>query len=140
LDPSIFAFRLQSQSEWFSFDSPLHISLAEIPSSLLSTWIAAFHCDGDLIMLFKAMMVSIFCISKLLARHSCSDNSAFLYHFFRCFFASGVHTVKVFSYSELTKATQNFIDANKIGEGGFGSVFRVSMQQLLEECLNVNII
>ncbi|KAK8447335.1 hypothetical protein SEVIR_8G050825v4 [Setaria viridis] len=35
-----------------------------------------------------------------------------------------VHSVKVFSYSELRKATQDFSGANKIGEGGFGSVFR----------------
>ncbi|KAM0904215.1 hypothetical protein ACQ4PT_018178 [Festuca glaucescens] len=34
------------------------------------------------------------------------------------------HSVKVFSFSELRKATQNFSEANKIGEGGFGSVFR----------------
>ncbi|KAL6652016.1 hypothetical protein ACP70R_010941 [Stipagrostis hirtigluma subsp. patula] len=36
----------------------------------------------------------------------------------------GVHRVKVFSYNELRKATQDFSGANKIGEGGFGSVFR----------------
>uniref|UniRef100_A0ACD5UEY8 Uncharacterized protein n=5 Tax=Avena sativa TaxID=4498 RepID=A0ACD5UEY8_AVESA len=36
----------------------------------------------------------------------------------------GVHSVKVFSYNELRKATQDFSGANKIGEGGFGSVFR----------------
>ncbi|KQJ84644.1 cold-responsive protein kinase 1 isoform X2 [Brachypodium distachyon] len=35
-----------------------------------------------------------------------------------------VHSVKVFSYNELRKATQDFSGANKIGEGGFGSVFR----------------
>uniref|UniRef100_A0ACD5UVQ9 Uncharacterized protein n=2 Tax=Avena sativa TaxID=4498 RepID=A0ACD5UVQ9_AVESA len=36
----------------------------------------------------------------------------------------GVHRVKVFSCNELRKATQNFSEANKIGEGGFGSVYR----------------
>lgn len=36
----------------------------------------------------------------------------------------GVHRVKIFSYNELRKATQDFSGANKIGEGGFGSVFR----------------
>ncbi|XP_062185563.1 cold-responsive protein kinase 1-like isoform X1 [Phragmites australis] len=36
----------------------------------------------------------------------------------------GVHRVKIFSYNELRKATQGFSGANKIGEGGFGSVFR----------------
>ncbi|CAN6229586.1 unnamed protein product [Urochloa humidicola] len=35
-----------------------------------------------------------------------------------------VHSVKVFSYNELRKATQDFSGTNKIGEGGFGSVFR----------------
>ncbi|CAL4985662.1 unnamed protein product [Urochloa decumbens] len=35
-----------------------------------------------------------------------------------------VHSVKVFSYKELRKATHDFFGANKIGEGGFGSVFR----------------
>lgn len=33
--------------------------------------------------------------------------------------------VKIFSYSEMRKATHDFSGANKIGEGGFGSVFRV---------------
>ncbi|SPT19989.1 unnamed protein product [Triticum aestivum] len=36
----------------------------------------------------------------------------------------GEHSVRVFSYNELRKATQDFSGANKIGEGGFGSVFR----------------
>ncbi|EES12875.1 hypothetical protein BDA96_06G239200 [Sorghum bicolor] len=35
-----------------------------------------------------------------------------------------LHSVKVFSYNDLRKATQDFSGANKIGEGGFGSVFR----------------
>jgi hypothetical protein len=39
--------------------------------------------------------------------------------------------VKVFSYNELRKATLDFSGANKIGEGGFGSVFRVNMHELL---------
>lgn len=33
--------------------------------------------------------------------------------------------MKAFSYSELRKATHDFSGANKVGEGGFGSVFRV---------------
>lgn len=37
----------------------------------------------------------------------------------------GGNKVKVFSYSEMRKATHSFSGANKIGEGGFGSVFRV---------------
>ncbi|KAF0899459.1 hypothetical protein E2562_019958 [Oryza meyeriana var. granulata] len=36
----------------------------------------------------------------------------------------GEKTVRIFSYNELRKATQDFSGANKIGEGGFGSVFR----------------
>ncbi|RLM61343.1 putative serine/threonine-protein kinase [Panicum miliaceum] len=36
----------------------------------------------------------------------------------------GRNKVKVFSYSEMRKATHGFSGANKIGEGGFGSVFR----------------
>jgi hypothetical protein len=39
--------------------------------------------------------------------------------------APGGKKVRVFSYSELRKATHDFSEANKIGEGGFGSVFRV---------------
>uniref|UniRef100_A0ACD6AJI6 Uncharacterized protein n=1 Tax=Avena sativa TaxID=4498 RepID=A0ACD6AJI6_AVESA len=38
--------------------------------------------------------------------------------------APGGKKVRVFSYSELRKATHDFSEANKIGEGGFGSVFR----------------
>ncbi|KAG8043513.1 hypothetical protein GUJ93_ZPchr0458g22681 [Zizania palustris] len=37
---------------------------------------------------------------------------------------AGEHRVKIFSYNELRKATHDFSGANKIGEGGFGSVFR----------------
>jgi hypothetical protein len=44
-----------------------------------------------------------------------------------CFLIPDLHSVKVFSYNELRKATQGFSDANKIGEGGFGSVFRVNI-------------
>lgn len=43
----------------------------------------------------------------------------------------GEHRVKIFSYSELRKATHDFSGANKIGEGGFGSVFRVNMSYIL---------
>ncbi|GAB4846556.1 Cold-responsive protein kinase 1 [Ancistrocladus abbreviatus] len=37
---------------------------------------------------------------------------------------SDVHNVKVYSYREMQNATENFNPANKIGEGGFGSVFK----------------
>ncbi|CAI8595438.1 unnamed protein product [Vicia faba] len=36
---------------------------------------------------------------------------------------SGIHNVKIYSYKELSKATNDFSQANKIGEGGFGSVY-----------------
>ncbi|XP_024318023.1 cold-responsive protein kinase 1 isoform X2 [Brachypodium distachyon] len=36
----------------------------------------------------------------------------------------GGNKVRTFSYNELRKATHDFSEANKIGEGGFGSVFR----------------
>ncbi|CAK8534796.1 unnamed protein product [Lathyrus sativus] len=36
---------------------------------------------------------------------------------------SGIHNVKIYTYKELRKATDDFSQANKIGEGGFGSVY-----------------
>ncbi|KAJ1698112.1 hypothetical protein LUZ63_006624 [Rhynchospora breviuscula] len=36
----------------------------------------------------------------------------------------GVNRIKIFSYNELRKATDGFSIANKIGEGGFGSVYK----------------
>lgn len=38
---------------------------------------------------------------------------------------SGVQNVTLYSYKELSMATNGFSPANKIGEGGFGSVFKV---------------
>ncbi|KAK3033092.1 hypothetical protein RJ639_036451, partial [Escallonia herrerae] len=37
---------------------------------------------------------------------------------------SGIHNVVLYSYKELQAATNDFSPANKIGEGGFGSVFK----------------
>ncbi|KAK6149494.1 hypothetical protein DH2020_017019 [Rehmannia glutinosa] len=37
---------------------------------------------------------------------------------------SGVHNVNLYSYKELKIATNDFSPANKIGEGGFGSVYK----------------
>ncbi|CAJ1958040.1 unnamed protein product [Sphenostylis stenocarpa] len=37
---------------------------------------------------------------------------------------SGIHNVKLYSYKELKNATEDFSQANKIGEGGFGSVYK----------------
>lgn len=38
---------------------------------------------------------------------------------------SGIHNVRLFTYKELRHATDDFSDANKIGEGGFGPVYGV---------------
>ncbi|XP_022943217.1 cold-responsive protein kinase 1-like isoform X1 [Cucurbita moschata] len=37
---------------------------------------------------------------------------------------SGMHNVRLYTYKELKVATQDFSLANKIGEGGFGSVYK----------------
>ncbi|GAB2231029.1 hypothetical protein Droror1_Dr00027316 [Drosera rotundifolia] len=37
---------------------------------------------------------------------------------------SGVDNIKLFSYNEIRTATSNFNPANKIGEGGYGSVYK----------------
>lgn len=39
--------------------------------------------------------------------------------------------MRLFSYKELRIATEDFRPANKIGEGGFGSVFKVSADVLV---------
>lgn len=38
---------------------------------------------------------------------------------------SGIESAKLYSYKELKLATDNFNLSNKIGEGGFGSVYKV---------------
>lgn len=43
---------------------------------------------------------------------------------------SGIHNVKLFTYKELRIATEDFSPANKIGEGGFGSVYKVNSDLL----------
>lgn len=42
----------------------------------------------------------------------------------------GIENVRIYSYRELRSATEDFSLANKIGEGGFGSVFKVSRHPL----------
>nr|AMM42957.1 LRR-RLK [Vernicia montana] len=37
---------------------------------------------------------------------------------------AGLHNVKFYTYKELKNATEDFSPANKIGEGGFGSVYK----------------
>lgn len=39
---------------------------------------------------------------------------------------SGIHDVKLYTYKELRTVTEDFDLANKIGEGGFGSVYKVT--------------
>lgn len=42
----------------------------------------------------------------------------------------GIENVRIYTYKELRSATEDFSSANKIGEGGFGSVFKVSWHAL----------
>lgn len=42
----------------------------------------------------------------------------------------GIENVRIYSYRDLRSATEDFSPANKIGEGGFGSVFKVSWHAL----------
>ncbi|GAV64059.1 Pkinase domain-containing protein [Cephalotus follicularis] len=37
---------------------------------------------------------------------------------------SGIHNTKLYTYMELRLATENFSPANKVGKGGFGSVYK----------------
>lgn len=39
---------------------------------------------------------------------------------------SGIHDVRLFTYRELRAVTDDFSQAHKIGEGGFGSVYKVN--------------
>lgn len=39
---------------------------------------------------------------------------------------SDVKNINLYSYKELRVATEDFSPANKIGEGGFGSVYKVT--------------
>lgn len=43
---------------------------------------------------------------------------------------SGVHNVNLYSYKKLRIATDDFSQTNKIGEGGFGSVYKVTKVSL----------
>ena len=45
--------------------------------------------------------------------------------FFSTFFFSAVKNVRIFSYNEIKAATDNFDPSNKLGQGGFGIVYKV---------------
>ena len=38
---------------------------------------------------------------------------------------SGLQNVRLYTFKELRNASEDFSPANKIGEGGFGSVYKV---------------
>ncbi|RXH75200.1 hypothetical protein DVH24_029921 [Malus domestica] len=40
------------------------------------------------------------------------------------------HDFSVFSYSSILAATSNFAEENKLGQGGFGPVYKEGMHQL----------
>jgi hypothetical protein len=42
-----------------------------------------------------------------------------------CVDPSGGTSIKRYTYKEIVKTTENFNQLNKIGEGGFGSVYKV---------------
>lgn len=44
---------------------------------------------------------------------------------------SGISNLKLYTYKELQLATANFSEGNKIGEGGFGSVYKVIPQRMI---------
>lgn len=44
---------------------------------------------------------------------------------------SHINNVKLFKYKELKNATDDFSEAHKIGEGGFGPVYKVDTVVLL---------
>ncbi|ONK63158.1 uncharacterized protein A4U43_C07F12010 [Asparagus officinalis] len=41
---------------------------------------------------------------------------------------SSIENVKIYSYKELRKATMDFSPGNKVGEGGFGSVYNGTLK------------
>ncbi|XVF87956.1 hypothetical protein PTKIN_Ptkin19aG0010100 [Pterospermum kingtungense] len=59
------------------------------------------------------------CFSFLFRRHTDSSNQSFGVDE-----EFDIHNVKFYSYKELRIATEDFSLANKIGEGGFGSVYK----------------
>ncbi|XP_031376958.1 cold-responsive protein kinase 1-like isoform X2 [Punica granatum] len=49
----------------------------------------------------------------------------------------GIHNVNFFSYKELRRTTDDFSDSNKIGEGGFGSVYKARLKGGLHAAVKV---
>jgi len=66
-----------------------------------------------------------FCIIHLNYKLFCLEKKNSWYIYIYVLAVPGGSKVKIFSYREMRKATHDFSGANKIGEGGFGSVFRV---------------
>lgn len=58
---------------------------------------------------------------------SCASSTS-IKHWSSCFVSGidGIENIKLYSYSELRRATDDFSPGNKIGEGGFGYVYKVS--------------
>lgn len=51
---------------------------------------------------------------------------------------AAIENVKIYKYREIRQATDDFSAENKIGEGGFGSVYKVNDEtQLLTSCFQI---
>ena len=59
-----------------------------------------------------------------------------MFHEFAEFLGIGPRP-NTFSYSELRTATEDFNPANKLGEGGFGPVYKVNLILLTNNVLHV---
>ena len=64
----------------------------------------------------------------------CQHKSFLTVTFFLLTEVSGIHDVKLYNYKELRIATEEFSPANKIGEGGFGLVYKVTTDLLFYMC------
>ncbi|XP_051135023.1 cold-responsive protein kinase 1-like [Andrographis paniculata] len=68
------------------------------------------------------------CLSYLCCRRSAATEDSELHDVGLHAELSGVPNVNLYSYKELRIATNDFSPANKIGEGGFGSVFKGNLR------------
>lgn len=116
------------------FDVPLSsadIQQKALPLFDLQKWLAALCLGMIQNKLVKVNKVGMSSFSSIVS--SVYRMLLILIHLLTCnlFLAvSGEKAVRIFSYNELRRATHDFSGANKIGEGGFGSVFRVMYQSL----------